>query len=326
MADVPTTSGVPPAGGPDTSTLDKLRGSLRLPVVVAPMFLISSPQLVTAACKAGVIGSFPAPNARTLADLEAWLDAIVSLREADYACWAVNLLVHPSNTRLQEELNLIRRYQPPLVISALGSPRPIVDAIHSYGGTVFGDVTSPTMARKAIAAGADGLILVCAGAGGHTGQYSPFAFIREVRRFWRGPLVAAGAISDARSILAAQLLGADLVYMGTRFIATPESMASDDYRRMLIESGMEDIVRTSAVTGVEANFMRASLYQAGFNDAMLTRASKVDFSSERLGDVKAWKQIWGAGQGVSCVDKVCTVAQIVADLTAEYEALGGGRG
>ena len=244
-------------------SLDVLRRSLRVPVIVAPMFLVSGPGLVTAACAAGVIGSFPAPNARTIAELKAWLDSIVASRSAHCACWAMNVLVHSSNNRLPEEIELIRQYRPPLVISALGSPRPVIDPVHAYGGMVFGDVTTPTLARKAIAAGVDGLVLVCAGAGGHTGQYSPFAFIREVRRFWQGPLVVAGAISDARGIRAAQLLGADLVYMGTRFICARESLVSDDYRNMVIESAMEDVVRTRAVTGIEANFLRASLRRAG---------------------------------------------------------------
>jgi len=292
--------------------------SLKLPVVVAPMFLVSGPDLVVAACRAGVIGSFPAPNARTLHDLEAWFHAIKSSCRSNGASWAVNLIVHLSNNRFDDELRLVQEYQPPLVITALGSPARLIDEVHDYGGIVLADVSTVNYARKAVASGADGLVLVCAGAGGHTGEYSPFAFTHEVRRFWRGPIVLAGAISDARGIRAAQALGADLAYMGTRFIAARESLVSDDYRKMLVASHLDDVVTTKAVTGIRANFLRASLERAGFTADLLDTDGNVDFSRERLTDAKAWKSIWGAGQGVGCVERISTVSEIVADLAKEY--------
>ena len=320
-------TGTTPTGEDHRKCIEALRVGMRLPVIVAPMFLVSGPQFVIAACQAGVIGSFPAPNARTIADLDAWLDEISrACPPGKTAPWAVNLLVHPSNGRLEEELRLVQQYKPPLVITALGTPRRVTEVVHAYGGVVFGDVITPTFARKAVAAGVDGLVLVCAGAGGHTGDYSPFAFLRDVRRFWSGPVVLAGAIADAPAILAARVLGADFVYMGTRFICARESMVPDDYRQMLVDSGLEDIILTKAVTGVRANFMRASLTRAGFDDAALAMDRKIDFSTERLSNVKAWKHIWGAGQSVGCVERVAHMKDIVDELVQDYATLSSGVG
>src|ERR1700741_4088295 len=311
-----------PPGTDRRRCLDVLRAGLKLPVMLSPMFLASGPKFVIAACRAGIIGSFPAPNARTLTDLEAWLGEIFgACQPGQAAAWAINLLVHTSNGRLGKEVRLVQQYKPSLVITALGTPARVREAVHEYGGTVFADVTTPTFARKAIAAGADGLVLVCAGAGGHTGDYSPFAFLHDVRQFWAGPAVLAGAVADARSILAAKILGADLVYMGTRFICATESMVSDEYRNMLVASRMEDVILTKAVTGVKANFMRASLELAGFNETTLAIDRKIDFSTERLSDAKAWKTIWGAGQGVGCVERVANIEEIVAQLAADYAAI-----
>jgi nitronate monooxygenase len=293
---------------------------LRLPVIVAPMFLVSGPDLVVAAARAGLIGSFPAPNARTVADLEAWLADIVGALGPVGLPWAVNFITHRTYDRFDAELALVRRYRPPLVITALGNPARVADSVHAYGGLVFADVNTPLMADKAVRAGADGLVLVCAGAGGHTGRLSPFAFVHEVRQFWRGPIVVAGAVSSARGIHAAQMLGADMVYMGTRFIAATESLASQEYRSMVVRARAEDIVETAAVTGVSGNFMRESLIAAGLDPA--APASRgVDFSGQINDEAKAWKHIWSAGQGAASVDRIAPVADIVTELEAEYRAL-----
>jgi nitronate monooxygenase len=292
---------------------------LRLPVIVAPMFLISGPDLVIAAGRAGLIGAFPAPNARTIEDLAAWLPRISSeLAAAGRAGqWAINMIVHPSYDRFDAEMALVAQYKPKLVITALGGPKRALPAVHAFGGQVYCDVINAIQARKAIDAGADGVVLVAAGAGGHTGAYSPFAFVDEVRRFWDGPIVLGGAISNARGIKAALILGADFAYMGTRFIAARESLVSDDYRAMLIRATMNDIVTTAAITGVRGNWMRESLERSGFDFALLDTAAKIDFSNIQ-GDSKAWKNIWGAGQGVSNVMAIQTVQEIVDELCCEY--------
>ncbi len=229
---------------------------MRLPVIVAPMFLISGPDLVIAAGKAGIIGAFPAPNARTVDVLDDWLAQITTELSAAGrgGMWAINMIVHATYERFDAELDLICRYQPDIVITALGSPARPLDRVHGYGGRVFSDVITPLQAKKAIDAGADGLILVAAGAGGHTGLYSPFALVDEVRGFWDGPIVLGGGIGNARGIAAAQMLGADFAYMGTRFIATPESLVSDDNRAMLVRARLSDIVTTAAITGVASNW------------------------------------------------------------------------
>jgi len=285
------------------------------------MFLISGPELVTAAGKAGVIGAFPAPNARTIEDLQQWLVRITTDLDAAGRSgqWAINLIVHPTYERFDAELDLVCQYRPRIVITALGSPRRPLERVHAYGGLVFSDIVTPDQARKAIDAGADGLILVSSGAGGHTGQYSAFAFVEEVRAFWDGPLILGGAIGSGRSIRAAVTLGADFAYMGTRFIAARESLVSDDNRAMLVRAEMRDIVTTSAVTGISANWMRESLTAAGFKAEMLATAKKIDFSN--LQDTKAWKNIWGAGHGIGHTRSVETTQQIVDTLAREYAVL-----
>jgi nitronate monooxygenase len=302
-----------------------LSSQLRLPIIVAPMFLISGPEIVIAAGKAGVMGAFPTSNARTIEDLAEWLPRIsgelaAAGREGMYA---VNMIVHPTYQRFDAELDLICEHKPRVVVTALGSPARPMERVHAYGGAVFADVISPEQARKSVDAGADGLILVASGAGGHTGQYSPFAFVEEVRRFWDGPLALGGAIGNARGIRAALELGADFAYMGTRFIAAPESQVSDENRAMLIRTRMEDIVTTRAVTGIASNWMRESLELAGFTPESLEEKKKIDFSN--LQDVKAWKHIWGAGHAIGTTQSVQTIAEIVEELVSEFRMLSDAR-
>lgn len=303
----------------DASLVETLYRDLRLPVIVAPMFLISGPDLVIAAGKAGLIAVLPTPNARTVEDLEAWLPRISG--ELDAAgrsgMWAINMIVHRTYDRYDAELDLVCQHKPRIVVTALGSPARPRDRVHAYGGKVFADVISPEQARKAVDAGADGVILVAHGAGGHTGRYSPLAFVEEVRAFWDGPLVLGGAVGGARAIQAAIALGADFAYMGTHFIAAPESLVSDENRAMLVRARMADIVTTASVSGVSANWMRESLTLAGITDDMLDQKAKVDFSNLH-GESRAWKTIWGAGHGVGGTERVQTVAAIVDELCADY--------
>jgi len=298
---------------------EELTRDLRLPIFAAPMFLISGPDLVIAAGKAGIIGAMPAPNARTIEDLAVWLPKIV--RELDAAhrsgTWAINMIVHKSYERFDAELDLICEYKPRIVITALGSPARPLERVHAYGGLVFADVITPEQARKAADAGADGLILVAYGAGGHTGRYSPFAFVDEVRAFWDGPLVLGGAIGSGRAIRAALALGADFAYVGTRFIAARESLVSDANRAMLVRATMSDIVTTSALTGVPSNWLRESLDLAGFTPQTLKDEKKADFS-DLHGDTKIWRNIWGAGHAVGHTRSVQSVGEIVDDLYREF--------
>jgi nitronate monooxygenase len=304
---------------PDTGDL---YAGLRLPVIVAPMFLISGPDLVIAAGKAGLIGAFPTPNARQIEDLAVWLTRI----DGELAAagrpgqWAINMIVHPTYDRFDAEIDLVAQYKPRLVITALGGPKRALERVHAFGGKVFTDVISAVQAKKAVDAGADGLVLVSAGAGGHTGAYSPFAFVDEVRRFWDGPVVLGGAISNARSLRAALTLGADLGYMGTRFIAASESLVTDDYRQMLIRAGMADIVTTAAISGVKGNWLRESLERSSFDFTRIDTAAKIDFSNIQ-GDNRAWKNIWGAGQGVSNVTAIQSTAEIVEELASDWAKL-----
>lgn len=304
--------------------VDQLYRELSLPVIAAPMFLISGPDLVIATGKAGLIGAFPAPNARSIEDLAQWLPRITSeLAEAGRpGMWAINMIVHPTYDRFDAELDLICEYKPRLVITALGSPQRPLERIHAYGGAVFSDVITPDQARKAVDAGADGLVLVASGAGGHTGQYSAFAFVEEVRRFWDGPLVLGGAIGSARGLRAALSLGADFAYMGTRFIATRESMVTDENREMLVRAHMRDIVTTSAVSGVPANWMKESLSAAGISGDMLDTKKKIDFSNLH-GDSKAWKTIWGAGHSIGLTRSVQSVAELVQELVDDFRSSQG---
>ena len=301
-----------------------LRGRMTLPVIVAPMFLISSPEMVIAAARAGIIGAFPAANARTTEAFEDWCRTIVAAL-GDDGLWAVNLILHPSYSRFGEELALIGRYRPPLVITALGSPRRVLETVHGYGGVVFADVASPSQARKAVDAGADGLVLVCAGAGGHTGRYNPFAFASAVRAFWDGPVVLSGGIADAAGVLAAEMLGADFAYMGTRFLACHESLGSAERKAMTVSAGLEDIVTSAAITGIPANWMMPSIVAAGFPVDQLDTKGKIDFDAATSRS-KAWKDIWGAGHGVGTITRSEAVAEIVEQLSRDYVDLRQRRG
>lgn len=298
-----------------------LNRNLALPAIAAPMFLVTGPDMVIAACKAGIIGSFPTPNARTNAILEDWLDQIAGglAADPDAAPWAVNLVVHPSNDRLPADLASVIRHRAPLVITALGSPARVVEAVHGYGGLVFADVNSVGFARKAAAAGVDGLVLVAAGAGGHTGQTTGFAFVEEVRQFWDGPIVLGGAISAGQAIRAAEVLGADLAYLGTALIAAEESLAADAYKDMVVAAGAEDIVPSKGITGVTANWLKASLVAAGYDPARMPEDKQPNFENAQ-DDAKAWKNVWSAGQGVGAVRGREPLARIVARLKLEYDA------
>lgn len=303
-----------------------LKDQLRLPVIVAPMFLVSGPDLVVEACRAGLMGALPGPNGRTIGDLRAWFTDIAARLDAARAAgerpapWAFNMITHQSYGRFDEEIALVQEFRPGMVITALGGPHRVTDAVHGYGGLVFADVNSASFARKAVDKGADGLVLVCSGAGGHTGEYAMLAFIDEVRSFFDGPIVVGGAVSHGRSVRAVELLGADFAYMGTRFIATPESLVSDDYRAMVVDSRMEDLVASRAITGALGNWMRASIEKAGIPlDAMKAEA-KIDFSGDMHSGVKAWKYVWSAGQGVGSADRVVPVRELADRLVAEYLA------
>lgn len=300
--------------------------ALRVPMMAAPMFLVSGPELVLAACRAGIAGAFPAPNARTLEDLDAWMRRIVEALEAGQAedqqgPWVLNLVTHSSYDRLPAELELLSRYRPPVVVTALGSPAPVVETVHAYGGLVLADVNSIALARKAAAVGVDGLILVCAGAGGHTGRISPFAFVPAVREFFDGIIVLAGAVSTGAAVRAAELLGADLVSVGTPFIATRESLAPQDYRDMLARASLEDLVLTKALTGAEAYYLRESLLAMGLDPANLADAAQMDLSGGGA-KVRAWKHVWSAGQGVGLVRGTEPVATLVERYEREYRAAG----
>lgn len=298
-----------------------LQRNMTLPAIGAPMFLISGPNMVIAQARAGMIGSFPTPNARTPDILDEWMRQISDALDSDPAAasWAANLVVHPSNNRLPADLDCVLRHKPPLVITALGSPARIVEAIHSYGGLVFADVNSVGFARKAAAAGVDGLVLVASGAGGHTGQTAGFAFVEEVRQFWDGPIVLGGAISTGHAIRAAEVLGADFAYVGTALIACTESMADQGYKDMVVAAGAEDIVSSKGITGVTANWLRPSLVAAGYDPANMPEDKKPNFENAQ-DDAKAWKNVWAAGQGVGAVKSVEPMAQIVARLKREYDA------
>jgi nitronate monooxygenase len=300
---------------------------LELPVITAPMFLVSSPELVIEACKAGIIGSFPLLNARTSEILENWMEKICfELNEMKTSepfrkigPWAVNLIVHKSNKRFLEDMELVKKYQPPIVITSLGDPSLVTDVVHSYGGLVFSDVINLKFAKKAVEKGADGLILVSSGAGGHSGVINPFAFIAAVREFWDGIIVLAGSISNGNEIVAAQALGADLVFMGTRFITAKESFAPEEYKEMLIDSTFEDIIYTDVFSGVNANYLVPSIKKAGLDPANLPDKKSIDFSEMSKTQAKAWKDIWSAGHGVTTIKSIQPVAEIVSELKKSYQ-------
>jgi len=299
-----------------------LQQGLKLPVIAAPMFLVSGPELVIAACKAGVVGTFPALNQRTTEGYSEWLDQIKAALGPDDAAYGVNIIVHPTNPRVMADLEVTVAHKAPLVITSLGAVRDVVDAVHSYGGLVFHDVTTVRHARKAAEAGVDGLILVCAGAGGHAGTWSPFALLNEVRQFYDGTIILSGAMSSGRDIATAMMLGADFAYLGTRFINTTESRAPDAYKDMIDEAHAADIVYTPAISGIPANFMAQSLVANGLDPRSLPDKTKVDLGKELDHEVKAWKQVWSAGQGVGSIDDVLPTADLVARLKREFDAAG----
>jgi nitronate monooxygenase len=300
---------------------------LRLPAIGSPLFIVSTPELVIAQCKAGVVGSFPALNARPPEMLAEWLRRIIGeLGEHDArhpdrksAPYAVNQIVHRSNVRLMHDVEVCTKFQVPLVITSLGAREEVYDATRSYGGTTLHDVINNNFARKAIEKGADGLIAVAAGAGGHAGSISPFALIQEIRGWFDGPVALSGAIANGGAILAAQAMGADLAYIGSAFIATTEANAAEGYKNMIVDSSAADILYTNAITGVHGNYLRPSLERAGLDpeNMPVSDPSKMNFGSDKP---KAWKDIWGSGQGIGAVRSVVPVAELVGRLVGEYDA------
>lgn len=301
-----------------------LKARLRLPVIAAPMFLVSGPEMVIAACKAGVMGALPGPNARTVEDLKAIFATIRARVGPQDAPFAFNMITHSSYGRFEDELALVAAYRPELVITALGGPHRVTDTVHGYGGLVFADVNSPAYARKAVDKGADGLVLVCSGAGGHTGEYAMLPFIEEVRRFFDGPIAVGGGIGTGRAVRAVELLGADFAYIGTRFLAARETLISDAYRQMVIDSAMEDLIASRAITGALGNWMRASVEAAGISPDAMRADAKIDFSGDMHSGAKAWKHVWSAGQGVGGVARIEPLAEIVEGLAADYAAVQPG--
>ena len=299
---------------------------LSIPVIAAPMFLISGPQLVIEACKSGIVGTFPALNQRTSEGFEQWLIEIkTALEEYENstgkkaAPYGVNLIVHPTNPRLEADLKLCIKHQVPIIITSLGAVSELVDAVHSYGGLVFHDVIKKRHAQKAAAAGVDGLILVSAGAGGHAGTINPMTLVAEVKQFYNKTIILSGCISNGRDVASAMQMGADLAYMGTRFINTTESKAPEEYRQMILEAGASDITYTAAISGVHANFLAASLKAAGITEEDLKKDHKIDFGSELDTEAKAWKTIWSAGQGVATIENVLPVKDLVDQLGEEFK-------
>lgn len=305
-------------------------GRLRLPVVAAPMFLISGPDLVIAACRSGIIGAFPTTNARTTQELDAWMSRIAtSLGDSapsptgkPVAPWATNVITHSTNQRLPQDLELVARYRPPIVITALGSPKPAIELVHSYGGIVIADVVNLTLARKAVDAGADGLACVSAGAGGHTGFISPFAFISAARELTDGLLIVGGGIADGYGVAGAIAAGADLVYMGTRFIATDESLATDDYKRMVVESTLDDLLVSASITGTPATWLKPSLRRVGYDPEHMPEKPQRNYDSSQQQQVEAkrWKDLWSAGQGIGAVRAIEPMSAVVDRLASEYDA------
>lgn len=304
-----------------------LKDHLRIPVVAAPLFIISHPALVIAQCKAGVVGSFPALNARPESQLDEWLAEITETLAAHSAAhpdrpaapFAVNQIVHGSNKRLEHDLTMCVKYKVPIVISSLGAVPEVNEAVHSYGGVVLHDVINNRHANSAIRKGADGLIAVAAGAGGHAGPLSPFALVQEIREWFDGPLLLSGAIATGGAVLAAQAMGADLAYIGSPFIATEEARATDGYKQMIVDSGAADIVYSNYFTGIHGNYLKGSIRATGMDPDALPQAdpSKMDFGKATEGP-KAWKEIWGAGQGIGAIKAVVPAATLVDRLADEY--------
>ena len=310
------------------SLAERLRSQLSLPVIAAPMFIVSNPGLVIAQCTSGVIGSFPALNARPAEKLDEWLDTIeVGLAayrrehpQAKVGPFAVNQIIHQSNDRLDRDLDACVRHKVPMIITSLRAPDDVVRRVHQYGGVVFHDVINVRHARKALEAGVDGLILVCAGAGGHAGALSPFALVREVRQFFDGPIALSGAITDGNAILAAEAIGADFAYIGTRFIATQEANAVEDYKQMIVDTTAADVVYTPFFTGVHGNYLKPSIARAGLDPDNLPAADKTKMNFGSNAVPKAWKDIWGVGQGVGNIHDVPPTHALVARLAQEYQA------
>ena len=309
--------------------LPSLFNKLRLPVVGAPQFIIANPELVIAQCKGGIVGSFPALNARPQTLLDDWLyrikDELAAWDEANpdapAAPYAVNQIVHKTNERLEADVAACVKHKVPIVITSLGARPDVNDAVHSYGGIVLHDIINIKFAEKALEKGADGLIAVCAGAGGHAGGLSPFALISEIREFFDGPLLVSGAIATGRGILAAQAMGADLAYMGSAFIATTEANASEGYKQMIVDSSAGDVVYSNLFTGVHGNYLKGSIAAAGLDPDNLPQSdpSKMSFGGGEGSKAKAWKEIWGAGQGVGSVHEIVPTADLIARLKREYE-------
>lgn len=297
---------------------EAFRGRLSLPAVAAPMFLVSGPDLVVEACRAGVVGTFPALNQRTSEGYDAWLSQIEERLAAapNAAPYGINLIVHKSNPRVAADLTITVAHKVPLVITSLGANTEVIDAVHSYGGLVFHDVTNIRHAEKAAQAGVDGLIAVCAGAGGHAGTTNPFALASEIRAFFDKTLLLAGAISNGAQVAAALLMGADLAYLGTRFIATRESLAPDAFKQMILDAAARDIVYTPAISGVHGSFLRQSLVRAGLDPDNMPPTPQVNMEHEK----RAWKDVWSAGQGVGTIHDVPSVADLCARLAREYDA------
>jgi len=306
-----------------------LRDRLRLPVIASPLFIISNPDLVIAQCKAGIVGSFPSLNARPISQLDEWLHRITeelaahdrAHPEAPSAPFAVNQIVHRTNNRLEEDIELCVKYKAPLVITSLGAREDLNAAIHAYGGITMHDVINDKHAHKAIEKGADGLIPVAAGAGGHAGTLSPFALIQEIRQWFDGPVALSGSIASGRSILAAQAMGADLAYIGSAFIATKEANAVQGYKDMIVESHADDILYSNLFTGVHGNYLRPSVVKAGLDPDNLpvSDPSAMNFGSGGNQEAKAWRDIWGCGQGIGAIDDVLSAGDLIAKFSAEYE-------
>ena len=299
--------------------------NLSLPVIAAPMFLISGPSLVVECCKNGIVGTFPALNQRTSEGFEEWLIQIKAELKAfedetgkKAAPFGVNLIVHQTNPRLEADLMLCIKHKVPLIITSLGAVAQVVDAVHSYGGLVFHDVIKKRHAEKASEAGVDGLIVVAAGAGGHAGTLNPMPLVAEIKKFFAKTVILSGCISTGRDIASAMQMGADVAYMGTRFINTKESKATEDYKQMIIDAGASDVVYTASISGVHANFLGASLKAAGITEDDLKKDTKIDFGKEMDTEAKAWKTIWSAGQGVTNINNAVSVAELVSDLKTEF--------
>jgi nitronate monooxygenase len=307
-----------------SSAFAQLRHRLRLPLIAAPMFLVSGVELVVAACRNGVVGAFPTANCRSAEELDAWLGEIRrrvhEIKEAAPIC--PNLIVHRSNPRVMEDLAVLLRHAPELVITSVGSPQAVIGPLHDAGALVLADVASLRHAERALAAGADGLVLLTAGAGGQTGWLNPFAFVRAVRRSFAGPIVLAGGIADGRALHAAEVLGADLAYMGTKFIATAESLAPEAYKAMLVESSADDVMLTRAFTGLQTNMLRPSLVASGLDPDALPERAPIDVAKDiDAGNrPKRWRDVWSAGHAVSGVDAVLTAAELIERTAAEYAA------